>query len=338
MHGEPLRYLSRADVEAVGLEGAEVVEILERAFRAKREGDVEMPPKIGVHPRDDAFIHAMPAYLSDVDAVGLKWVAGYPGNQELALPYIHGLFVLSDAGTGRPLAVMDATWITEIRTAAASMLGIRALAERPVEALGILGCGRQGRVHLDLARDMFPALARLTLFDRHPERAEELAAAHAAPAAQASDGLTAAHARARGALDVRVVASAEEIAAGADVVITTAAIVRDPERPLRREHLDGATVACAIDFDASLSEDLFAGAAAFVVDDVAQYGYYREQGYFAGYPADPVELSTAIAEGASRPPGLRVFVPLGLALEDVAVAAEINRRAAEGGLGRELPM
>jgi ornithine cyclodeaminase/alanine dehydrogenase len=319
-----LRYLSRADVEAVALSGTEVIDILDRAFRAKRDGAVEMPPKIGVHPRDDAFIHAMPAYLSDVDAVGLKWVAGYPDNQGLGLPYIHGLFVLSEAATGRPLAVMDATWITEIRTAAASMLGIRALAERPVEALGILGCGRQGHVHLELARDVFPALARVTLFDRHPERAEALAAAHADPPGT-------------GALDARVAASAEEIAAGADVVITTAAIVRDPERPLRREHLAGATVACAIDFDASLSEDLFPGAAAFVVDDVAQYRYYREQGYFGGYPADPVELSDAIAEGASHPPGLRVFVPLGLALEDVAVAAEISRRAAEAGLGRELP-
>jgi ornithine cyclodeaminase/alanine dehydrogenase-like protein (mu-crystallin family) len=319
MPGDPLRYLSRADVEAVGLGGTEVVEILERAFRAKRDGGVEMPPKIGVHPRDDAFIHAMPAYLSDVDAVGIKWVAGYPDNQELGLPYIHGLFVLSDAATGRPLAVMDATWITEIRTAAASMLGIRALAERPVEALGILGCGRQGRVHLELARDVFPALARVTLFDRHPERAEELGAEQAD-------------------LDARVTASAEEIAAGADVVITTAAIVREPARPLHREHLAGATVACAIDFDASLSEDLFPDAALFVVDDVAQYGYYRDQGYFAGYPTDPVELSDVIAEGASHPPGLRVFVPLGLALEDVALAAEVNRRAAEAGLGRELPL
>ena len=72
---------------------------------------------------------------------------------------------------------MDATWITEIRTAAASMLGIRALAERPVETLGILGCGRQGSVHLELAKEVFPGLARVTLFDRHPERAEALAAA-----------------------------------------------------------------------------------------------------------------------------------------------------------------
>ena len=91
-----VRYLSRADVEAVGLSGTDVIDILDRVFRAKREGRVEMPPKIGVHPRDDAFIHAMPAYLSDVDAVGLKWVAGYPDNHELGLPYIHGLFVLSE--------------------------------------------------------------------------------------------------------------------------------------------------------------------------------------------------------------------------------------------------
>ena len=130
MSGEPIRYLSRADVEAVGLSALEVIDILEAAFRAKRAGDVEMPPKVGVHPRDDAFIHAMPAYLADTDAVGLKWVAGYPSNQPLGIPYIHGLFVLSDAATGRPLAVMDATWITEVRTAAASILGIRALAER----------------------------------------------------------------------------------------------------------------------------------------------------------------------------------------------------------------
>ena len=62
------------------------MDILEAAFRAKRAGDVEMPPKVGVHPREDAFIHAMPAYLADTDAVGLKWVAGYPSNQPLGIP------------------------------------------------------------------------------------------------------------------------------------------------------------------------------------------------------------------------------------------------------------
>jgi alanine dehydrogenase len=319
MAGPSIRYLSRADVEAVGLSGTEVIEILDSAFRAKRAGDVEMPPKIGVHPREDAFIHAMPAYLSDTDAVGLKWVAGYPSNQPLGIPYIHGLFVLSDAETGRPLAVMDATWITELRTAAASMLGIRALAEGAVETIGILGCGRQGRVHLELAQQVFPTLAQARLFDRHRDRAEALAAEHAG-------------------LEVEVASAAEGIAAGAQVVVSSAAIVRQPERPLRRAHLKDATVACAVDFDATLSEDLFEDAALFVVDDLAQYRYYRQQGYFAGYPPEAVELAEVLGDEAPRTRGLRVYVPLGIALEDVAVAAEINRRAASAGLGLELPL
>lgn len=319
MPGEPIRYLSRADVEAVGLSGVEVIEILERAFRAKRAGDVEMPPKIGVHPRDDAFIHAMPAYLSDTDVVGLKWVAGYPSNQPLGIPYIHGLFVLSDAPTGRPLAVMDATWITEVRTAAASMLGIRALAERPVEAIGIIGCGRQGKVHLELAEQVFATLRRACLFDRHRDRADALAAAHPQ-------------------LEVEVASVAEEIGAGAQVIVSSAAIVRHPERPLRRAHLKDAMVACAVDFDASLSEDLFEDAAMFVVDDVAQYRYYRQQGYFAGYPPEATELADVLATGTPHPRGLKVYVPLGIALEDVAVAAEVNKRATAAGLGSELPL
>jgi ornithine cyclodeaminase/alanine dehydrogenase-like protein (mu-crystallin family) len=71
---------------------------------------------------------------------------------------------------------------------------------------------------------------------------------------------------------------------------------------------------------------------------VAQYRYYRQQGYFAGYPADALELAEVLADEAPRAAGLKVYVPLGIALEDVAVAAEINRRAAEARLGTELPL
>src|SRR4051812_4124647 len=271
-----VRYLARADVEAVGLSGLEVVEILDQLFRAKRLGRTEMPPKIGVHPRDDAFIHAMPAYLGDPDVAGIKWVAGYPDNQALGLPYIHGLLVLTDGATGRPLAVMDATWITEVRTAAASMLGIRALAERSIETAAVIGCGRQGTVHLELAAELFPTLGRAQLFDRHRERADHLAAS-------------------RPNLETAVFSRPEDVAGGADLVLTTAAIVHRPERPLRLEHLGGATVACAIDYDASLSEDVFEKAAIFVVDDLPQYRYHRELGYFAGYPEEAVELADVLA-------------------------------------------
>ena len=84
-----LRYLSRADVEATGVTMEAVIEAVETGFREKGNGRVEMPPKPGVHPGEgDNFIHAMPASIPGLDAVGIKWISGYPGNQALGLPYI----------------------------------------------------------------------------------------------------------------------------------------------------------------------------------------------------------------------------------------------------------
>ena len=81
MHlGKELLYLTRADVEAVGLAMTEIIAALESAFREKGEGRVEIPAKIGVHSQPDAFIHAMPACIPAQKAVGMKWVAGYPAN------------------------------------------------------------------------------------------------------------------------------------------------------------------------------------------------------------------------------------------------------------------
>ena len=121
-----LRYLSRADVESLAIPMEEVIDAVASALREKGEGTAEMPPKPGVHPRPDAFIHAMPAFLSRAEAAGLKWVSGFPQNLEGGLPYISGLFVLNDVETGFPLAVMDCTWITGMRTGAASAVAARA--------------------------------------------------------------------------------------------------------------------------------------------------------------------------------------------------------------------
>ena len=81
-----LLYLSQADVGAVGLTMREIIGTLEIAFKEKGEGRVEMPPKPGIHPQPDAFIHAMPAYIPAMKSAGLKWVSGFPENLERGLP------------------------------------------------------------------------------------------------------------------------------------------------------------------------------------------------------------------------------------------------------------
>ena len=81
MSEQRILYLSRADVEAVGVTMAEIIDTLEIAFHEHGLGHVEMPPKPGVHSRPDAFIHAMPAYIPALHAIGVKWVSAYPANQ-----------------------------------------------------------------------------------------------------------------------------------------------------------------------------------------------------------------------------------------------------------------
>jgi ornithine cyclodeaminase/alanine dehydrogenase-like protein (mu-crystallin family) len=124
---------------------------------------------------------------------------------------------------------------------------------------------------------------------------------------------------------------------GADLVVSSAPIVVNPARPLARSGIKADAVVCAVDFDATLDADVPAGASAFVVDDLPQYEYYREQGYFKGYPGDPLELSDVLAAERDWPPGLRVYTPLGIALADLAVAAHIEAVATTADAGVLLP-
>jgi len=115
----------------------------------KGESRVEMPPKLGIHTQPDAFIHTMPAYIPDMNAAGMKWVAGYPDNHSKGLPYISGLMILNDPMTGLPLAVMDCVWVTAKRTGAATALAAKYLARAESETIGILRCGVQGESNLE---------------------------------------------------------------------------------------------------------------------------------------------------------------------------------------------
>jgi len=111
-------YLSRAEIDKLKISMSKVIEVVEEAFREKAEGKVETPPKPGVHPHNDAFIHAMLAYIRKMQVAGVKWVTGFPENPKRGLPYISGLLILNDVETGFPICVMDsARVLSESKTA-----------------------------------------------------------------------------------------------------------------------------------------------------------------------------------------------------------------------------
>ncbi|MEZ4270652.1 MAG: ornithine cyclodeaminase family protein [Myxococcota bacterium] len=207
-------YLSRADVEAVGLSMREIIAAVEEGFAAKGRGEVEMPPKPGLHPGNDAFLHAMPAYVPHVKTAGIKWVAGYPDNPARGLPYISGLLILNDVDTGFPVAVMDCTWITAMRTGAATAVAAKYLARPESKRLGIIACGVQGQSNLEALATRFP-LNTVVVYDIRPEVAQSFA-----KRMQAKFDIT-----------IIVAATPQEVVVDSDIVVTSGPILKTP-RPV----------------------------------------------------------------------------------------------------------
>jgi ornithine cyclodeaminase/alanine dehydrogenase-like protein (mu-crystallin family) len=215
-----LLYLSRADVEAVGLDMPTIIHQLEAAFQEKGSGRVEMPPKPGIHTRPDAFIHAMPAYIPSLHSAGLKWVSGYPENQMRGLPYISGLLILNDDDTGLPYAVMDCTWITAYRTGAASGVAAKYLARPDSQVVGILACGVQGRTNLEALAVLFP-VTRVYAYDINPEVQK----------------LYVGEMSVKLGLEVIGADNPEQAVVGSDLVVTSGPILKHPSPTIQKDWL-----------------------------------------------------------------------------------------------------
>jgi ornithine cyclodeaminase/alanine dehydrogenase len=304
----PLLYLRRDEVARLLPSVEQQVDLVEQTYRALAAGRVELPPKPGVHPRRDSFVHAMPAYLADEDVVALKWIAGYPGNKARGLPYISGLVVLNDPETGLPVAIMDGAEITAARTAAASGVCVRRWAPEGWRTAAILGCGEQGVFHARLLRALEPDV-RIRAYDPNPERIERLGA---------------------------VVAAGSELEAvdGADVVVTGAPIVEDPEPPIGPGALGDRWLLLPIDFDALVRRETVEAADLFAVDDVGQFEYYRDRGHFRDWPVPAGTVGELVARAGA--PARVACVNLGIGALDASFAAHVLALAREAGVGTEL--
>jgi ornithine cyclodeaminase/alanine dehydrogenase len=324
MQSETILYLSRQDVEDVDLPMLSIIDALERMFKEKGEGRVEMPPKPGIHTRQDAFIHAMPAYIPSLEVAGVKWISGYPGNQARGLPYITGLLILNDPETGIPTAIMDATWITAQRTGAATAVAARHLARPDSRTAGIIACGVQGRSNLQALACVF-ALTRVRVFDLHAEVAERFAS-------EMSVELE---------IDVEVVAEPRQAVVDTDLVVTSGPILKSPTPVIEADWLAPGAFACLVDFDSYWTGAALRQADKLATDDLGQLGYYRQAGYFSDTPAPYADLGQIVAglePGREREHERTIAINLGLALEDMATAMLVYERAVKLDLGMRLPM
>ena len=318
-----LLVLSDGDVREL-LDMESCVTAMEDALAALARGELTMPLRFVVPALRGQALGLMPAHRSGGQSlVSLKEIVVTPGNSARGLDPHQGAVLLHDGVDGRLRAVLNASAITEIRTAAVSAVATKLLARPGARRVAILGAGVQARSHAHAMRTIL-ADPELRIWSRTPAHAEALALeAHAV-----------------------VCETIEEALAGADIVCTCTA----SREPLVRRawlapgaHLNavGASVPSARE----LETDVVVDAALFVdrrESTLNESGDYLSAVEEAGIGPDHIraelgELLVGSHPGRRDESELTVFKSLGLAVEDLAAAALCVERARERGVGAEVP-
>ncbi len=320
--------LSEADVRRL-VEIDELIAALERAHAEFSSGGAVMPVRQVVPlPEIGGRITTMPAYLSAERALGMKVVTFFKDNPQRNLPAILGTIHLYSSATGKLAAIMDGTYITAIRTACASAMATKALAHPSTPLLGVLGAGVQARAHIAaLAR--VRKIEKIKIYSPSGASAQKLKA-ELEPIVKSP---------------IEAAASAEAAVRGADLVVAATsapAPVLDrawlkpgahvnavgSHRPDLRE-LDAATLQAARVFvdsrDAIMAE---CGDVLLAI---------QEGAIQAGDASTEIgEVLAGKKPGRTNPSEITLYKSVGIAVQDVATAALVYRKALEKKAGVEV--
>lgn len=147
--------------------------VVENAFRAHGDKKTQMPPKIYIKLRQyNGDLRAMPAFIETTKACGMKWVSVYPDNRMKGLPTTMAMIILNDAVTGFPLAIMDGTHITKMRTGAAGGIAAKYLARKDSKIAALVGCGAQAESQLAALNECF-VLELVKVYGQKPVYAKD---------------------------------------------------------------------------------------------------------------------------------------------------------------------
>lgn len=317
-----LLILSHHDVEAL-LTMPECITAMEDALSALAKGDVHNPLRSVVRAEGaSGFLGLMPAYRrGPTPAYALKEICLYPGNPARGLDTHLGAVLLHSGETGELLAVLNASAITAIRTAAVSAVATKLLAREDAHTLAIIGAGVQARSHL-LAIPHVRDIREIRLVSRTPAKAEALAA---------------------GFQNVRIAGSIEEAVRGADIIVT-ATSSREPV--VRREwisdgaHINavGSSIASTRELDGATvaASSLFVDRRESTVNESGDYLMALKEGAIAG----PEHIRAELGEILSGQTSARIsrdeitlFKSLGVAIEDLAAAQFLYQKAKAAGAG-----
>jgi alanine dehydrogenase len=303
------------------------VDLMADTLAAVARGEAELPLRQMV-PVPGGLLATMPASIGGV--AGVKVITVFPGNEGTELDAHQGIVVLFELERGRPLALVDATSVTAIRTAAVSGAATRALARDDAGDLAILGSGTQARTHLEAIR-VVRDLRRVRVWSRTPEHARAFAERESA----------------RHGVEVEVAASARDAVEGADLVCTTTSA---HEPILLGEWLSPGAHVNAVGYAGRDGRELDSAAVAgsrmfgdrreSVEQESGDFALARAEGAIGdGHLVGELgEVLIGKVEGRSSPDDITLFESLGLAVEDVASAKLIHETAMVMGAGTRVDL
>lgn len=324
--GHELLYLSKQDVIDLGITRAKILDITRTALIEHGNKRYEMPAKIGVHPYEEVFYHAMPAYLPELKAVGMKWIECYPNNpKQFGLPQTTGLMIMNDVESGVPLAVMDSTWVTAMRTPAVTLLAAAKL-HPGVKTFGMFGCGVQGKEHVRYAAQALPNLEAIYVYDTNEATADALIA------------------ELRAEIGVRIVrgTSVEAVVKDSEVLSSATVILKEPLSVVKDEWVSAGQTILPCDLNTFWDPRTAARADKYLVDSIEEHELFESMGYFpSGLPViagETGEVLGGLNPGRETSDEIIVNSNIGMAVCDIAVGKVILDRAQERFSGVILPI
>lgn len=314
-----LLILSEHDVERL-LTMRECIAVMEEALIALARGEVNNPLRSLIRGEGaKGILGLMPSYRGGAHPhYGLKEVCVFPGNPAIGLDTHLGGVLLHSGETGQLMAVMNASAITAIRTAAVSAVATKLLAREDARTLAIIGAGVQARTHLE-AIPLVRNIDDVRIMSRSIAKAEALAGTRA-----------------------HVVHSVEEAVRGADIVVTTTSS-REPI--LQREWLSdgvhinavGSSIAAARELDSATvaSASLFVDRRESTVNESGDYLFALREGAISAdhIRAEIGEVLIGQAKGRTSASEITLFKSLGLAVEDLASAQFLFEKASREHAG-----
>ena len=311
---------------------ADTIEIVKQAFAQLSAGDADVPARnqLEVAPHDGIALF-MPAYLRKTDQLGIKIVSVFPNNREAGIPTIHALVTVVDTETGRPAAVMDGTYLTALRTGAASGAATDLLARQDATVAAIFGAGVQGRTQLEAICEVRD-IERVLVFDVNPGAADTFVAEMRTRGGRIPPGITATESSADAVRD-------------ADIVCTTttsqAPVFDDSDlKPGVHINAVGAFTPDTQEVPAETIQRarLFVDSREACWAEAGDLIIPRDHGLIseADVIAELGEIVSGAEKGRVSEDEITFFKSVGNAVQDVAVAGLILEEAVKQGLGTEV--